>query len=692
MTRHAELFSLLTFFFLFTGCSSDSGNDFTYSATIAEGRAAVSEVIEETGAVSISVALVDGDGVIWSEAFGSADRDAGMDATADTLYGACSISKIIATVAVMILVDQGEVALDEPVTTYVPDFSMPLDERYQDITARMLLNHSSGLPGYDPGSVTSDPFPEYAAQMLDGLTYQRLLYEPGTISAYNNDGFTMVENLVKAVTGEDYPDFVRQRVLEPLGMSSSQFQDVPLDAGSYARAYNGESLWPLYSFNVYASGGLYSTPEELSRVAMMLINEGVYGGGRILSASSVAAMAQDQRLGSFNPVPCDESRYGLGWDTVAQPGLAAVGVTAWQKTGDISGIYGSNMVVVPEENLGVVIFGASGAVATTFGSSHAVRIANRILLRALVERGRISEMPDPLSSTPLPLQAVTQEEKDTYPGIYASSMGICRLSYEADDALTLEVFSPDWTPTYVNLRLRSDGWYAADSDPTTALRLLTRAGRSYIALRQRGASDHYSYTALSGQLLDDKPPLSAAWDARLAETWLPVNKDLSVHFPVKNEAPGLRLSTITGLTGYLQGNKILGDMTPASDDRLDGKFLIVPDNVRGLEDAAIETWDGQEWLRLGSYLYRPLSGVPLLAAGPTTVTIGGDGFAEWLGLPSSGALSIIGSAFWFLYDAEVTEIDSGTGSVDLSLLGAGAKYLLLCGETGTEITLGLATP
>ena len=88
-------------------------------------------------------------------------------------------------------------------------------------------------------------------------------------------------------------------------------------------------------------------------------------------------------------------------------------------------------------------------------------------------------------------------------------------------------------------------------------------------------------------------------------------------------------------------------------------------------------------------LYRPLSGIPLLASGPATVTIGSDGFAEWRRLPSSGTLSISGATYWFLYDADFKELASGTGSGTPSFSGAGAKYLVLFGTQGAAISLNL---
>jgi len=421
----------------------------------------------------------------------------------------------------------------------------------------------------------------------------------------------------------------------------------------------------------------------------MFANNGVYNGKRILSAQSVAAMAEDQRQGTFNPVPNESDRFGLGWDTVAQPGLAAVGVKAWQKTGDLTGVYGTCIVVVPEANLGVVVFGTSGSLATSYGSDHAVKIAERILLRALVERGLISAMPPALSTVDLPLTAVPAADKATYPGTYASSNGVFRVTYGAGDALTVNVYQSGWQDAYSNFKLRSDGWYAADGDPVTALRLLTASGRQYLALRKPTASRFYSFTTLVAQRLDAKPAISAAWLARVGERWLPVNKDLTIHYPVKVDDQSVQLTAIPALTGYLLSSKILADMTPPSNDRLDGMFLIVPDGVRGLHDAAMETWNAEQWLRLGSYLYRPQSTIPLLAPGPAAVTIGADEFAEWRRLPAAGTISVTNATYWALFDATYTELASGTGPGTHAFAGVGAKYLVLFGAAGTSIILNL---
>jgi len=116
-------------------------------------------------------------------------------------------------------------------------------------------------------------------------------------------------------------------------MNTSRY---PLDyfpEESFAKRYADDTPQPQLFLNSFGSGGLYSTPMDMAKIAMMFLGKGRVGTVRILSEASVAAMGVDQTLSSFNPVKSKSFSYGLGWDTVIQPGLAAVGVTGWQKGG-----------------------------------------------------------------------------------------------------------------------------------------------------------------------------------------------------------------------------------------------------------------------------------------------------------------------------------------------------------------------
>ncbi|MHB8910940.1 MAG: serine hydrolase domain-containing protein [Syntrophales bacterium] len=681
---------------LLLGCSSSDSAD---TGIIAEARAAASEAMAESEASGLTLAVVDGERVIWTECRGYADWAAKKPVLPETMFGIGSVSKMFATIAVMKLVEKERISLKEPLVTYLPQFSM-LSPEYRNVTVQMLLNHSAGFPGGDlRDSMSAEPFGGYAAQVMDGMKYQRLKHAPGYLNVYSNDGFTMVENLVKAVTGMSYPEYVQKEILALLGMNDSRYTDAHLPDGSYAKTYTGDAtspyafLQPYVSLNMYATGGLYSSAADMAKLAMMLINGGVHGATRILSSGSIAAMSQDQTVGTFNPEPSDFIRYGLGWDTVTEAGLSAVGIKGWQKSGSIGGPYGnmfhSTMIVAPDARLGVVVMMASNKTS----SETVTRVAERIMLRALIDRGILAAMPAPLPQNPLPVVAPTAGEKSTFSGFHAASGALYRLSFAANDSIDLDKYQNDaWQPLYQGFRKRTDGWYAADGDSITALRLLSSSGRSYISVRKKDGAGHYATATLMAQRLDPRNAISAAWQARLAARWLPVNEGSLASFPDLLSDPVSTLRTVDDLTGYLlAGAAVLRDMDPQDDDRLDGMFLQIPQvNGRDLVDAAIERRDDSDWLRLGSSLLRPLSGVSSLPAGSTTVAIGTEGFAEWRKLPATGSISITNAAAWGLYNGDLQLKGSGRGNGSAVLPGSGeAAYLVLYGAPGTGVALNL---
>jgi hypothetical protein len=477
-------------------------------------------------------------------------------------------------------------------------------------------------------------------------------------------------------------------------MTNSRYADDYLPEGSYARPYTGETPQPYTSLNLYATGGLYSSAADMGKLIMMLINGGLSGTTRILAPGSIAAMSVDQTLGTFNPAPTDMVRYGLGWDTVAQPGLKAFGIRGWQKGGTINGSYGTmyraTMIVAPDAKLGVVVM-----MASNLSSSDMVgKVGERVLLAALVDNGTIAEMPAKLSQNPLPVIPPTAEEKNTYSGFYAESSTLYRLSFAADGSMTVESYDGNiWTAKYVAFKKRSDGWYAADGDSITALRFLTASGRKYIDYRKLYGAEHYTTTYLLAQQLDTRGTISAAWQNRMATRWLPVNKGLNLSsFLDLSVDPSLLLTSVDGLTGYLFTDaNIVRDMDPPAADRLGGMYLQIPQvSGRDLTDAAIERWEESDWLRSGSTLYRPLSGISSVPAGPALITIGSEGFSEWRKLPASGSISISNATAWRLYDSNFIQKSSGKGSGSVVLPGSGeAAYLMLFGAPGATIHLNL---
>jgi CubicO group peptidase (beta-lactamase class C family) len=402
------------------------------------------------------------------------------------MFGIGSVSKIFAAIAAMKLVERGVVDLDTPLVHYLPSFRMA-SAGYEKITVRMLLNHSSGFPGTDyRNSETTSAVPGYLNQVLQTLSMARLKVPPGYMSVYSNDGFTLIEALAQAMTGKSYVQFVQDEILTPLGMENTRYTIGAFPAGSYAKVYVNGVVQPQEFVNVFASGGVYTTAKDMARIAMMFLGGGTVDKTRILSGASVAEMAVDQTVGTFNPVHSNSTAFGLGWDSVSQPGLLAVGIDGWLKSGDVSG-YSAAIVVSPMAQLGIVVIGASG-----FGSDRAVVIAERVLLRALAENGRIAGFPSPLPAVVPPVAPVSDGLLAAIAGEYAGGTAIVQLQAQPDGSLLFLTRSVNgWTQFGFPMKYRNDGWFASDETPLVAIEVVNAGGTQYIVKRAPAGYGHY---------------------------------------------------------------------------------------------------------------------------------------------------------------------------------------------------------
>ncbi|MEN6437860.1 MAG: serine hydrolase domain-containing protein [Syntrophobacter sp.] len=665
----------------------NTGN--TYTETIATGRAAMQALLDDTSLniPSGSVALVEGDRVIWSETFGYIDKASKIQPKAETMFCIGSVSKIIGASAVMSLVDRGSIDLDMPLAHYLPEFRM-LSPQYSQITVRMLLNHSAGFGGGEFRNMFSYvPLAGYAEGLEQALAEQRLKHAPGYLSVYCNDCVTMIEPLVASVSGgKSYAEYVQENILKPLVMKNSHFTLTPFAAGTYAPGYIGENPDSQEFAQPHASGGLYTTPENMLHFAVMLMNGGMYEGNRILSEQSVAEMGSDQmRSVAFNPVPTEA--YGLGWDNVAHSGLAAVGVRGWHKKGGTM-VYETDFVVAPEEGLAVMV---------TFSgrSLLAGRPAEQIMLHALAERGSIPNVPVPLPDTKKTAKAATSADLTAIVGTYANKGGPIRVKLEPGKPRTLQIstaydFSGKaWGGTVTGYKLRTDGSFSTDTAPNVSYRALVADGRRYLVKSEPKWSGHYLEESPYGQQVQAAAPISAAWQSRVGKTWLAVNEDANEYLLANGIRPRFRLDALDGLPGYLFATSMYTTsqiVNPSMSDQVARMFLKIPmEQGRDLNDVVIVERGGEEWVRYGSTLYRPLTSVPVLPAGESTVGIGAEGYSEWRQAPVAGTAAITGATAWKLYDPDLNLISSGTGGT--ADVGTPGSYLMLFGSPDATINL-----
>ncbi len=673
---------------ILAGCSSNKS-----TVAITEGRAYAKQLMDASGANAVTVALMDGSDVIWAEAFGVADKSTSRAPTTNTLFGIGSTSKMFATTAVMKLVDQGKISLDEPVTTYLPQFVM-LSPEYAQITVRMLLNHSSGFPGTDyRGAVTTSARTDYADQVVQTLAVSRLKTTPGFMSVYCNDGFTLIEKVIEAVSGKSYAQFVSDEIFTPLGMTLSRYPLEPFPAGSYAKGYINDVEYPQEYVDAYGSGGVYSTPSELMKFATVFLGTSD-AGKKILSRNAVSTMTVDQISNSFVVTDDDAFRYGLGWDTVQEPGLGAVGLTAWAKGGD-SDIYGSEFIVVPQLNLAVAVIGVSG-----FGSGNATKLAEKILLGALVDKGILKSIPDVLDPSDLPLATVPDDIAD-YAGYYAFNAGVFKIALTSDNALEFSIFKGDSWAVTSTVKYRTDHWFHADSAPGTGTSFVVADGRRYMVSDKLGGMGHYKSKTAELQQIQSVGTTTAAWAARIGKTWLVANEfaDASSWW---NGATGPRLSLYAepGLDGVVMAGRWTSNSAPATqvlnasaDDSTATMILVIPlMNGRDMNDLNVESYGAEEWLRMGSYRFRPLETVPDVTVSPTEVTIGEDGFNEWVHLPATGSaitISAPSSGRWAVYDSQWALVSTGLGSTTSAVTFPASGYVIVIGEPADSFTISM---
>lgn len=586
--------------------------DKSFDEAIAWGREQINLALGAGQAPAVSVALLSGNKVLWQQAFGWVDRAAGLAASTATRFNVGSVSKVLAALAVTVLVDRGRVRLDDPVVRHLPEFRM-LSPEYRQITLRQLLDHSSGLPGTHPrrNVFAFSPYPGYAAEVEVALADVHLKHVPGLLAVYCNDGFTLVERVVLAVTGKSYPEFVHEAILAPLGMNLSDYALAPAPAGSVALPHaDGKPLGQEF-VNAHATGGLCTTPGDMMKLAAMLLSGGVHEGRRIVSEAGIAEMGRDQTTGLLiNPSP--EWRWGLGWDSVRHPGLDAAGIRAWQKNGGTT-FFNSEFFVLPEARLGLLLTGSGMGYGPT-------RIAEGVLLRALRGSGTIRALPQPLDARVPGTVSVPSAQVRALAGIYGN--------YDAP----LKVHTPDgerldllrwragqggqpgqWREMHAGLRLRRDGWWWSEADASMSYRWEQVQGHRYLIARRAGGAGHYQVTLpLGEQMPAASSALPAAWAARVGSRWEVTNEapDSTAH--LGGTTPFATLGELPELPGYVLWEDGLWGTTqllrPLSDERAGMAVQVPVNNGRDLAELVIENRGGQLWMHAAGWLYRRLEG------------------------------------------------------------------------------------
>ena len=303
----------------------------------------------------LSAAVVHDQELVWTGASGYADRERKIPATPGTIYSICSISKLFTSLAVMQLRDQGRIRLDDPVQKHLPWFTIRRSNPESgEITVEGLLTHASGLPREAAFPYWSGPdfeFPTHE-QIVGALPAQETLYPAETYFQYSNLGLTLAGEIVAAVSGQPYGEYVRANVLGPLRLSSTSPEMPAAERGKRLAAGYGpwrregeRELLPFFQAKGIApAAGYASTAEDLGRFASWQFRLLQHQSKEVLDPNTLREM---QRVHWVDPD--FETTWGLGFVVDRSDGTTFVG-----HDGACPG-YRTSLLTQPDERIAVVV-------------------------------------------------------------------------------------------------------------------------------------------------------------------------------------------------------------------------------------------------------------------------------------------------------------------------------------------------
>lgn len=583
-------------------------------------------LIKSYEVTSVQYAVIDKGLISVSGQRGVYSKSENRPLTADNMYGIGSVSKMFAASVIMKLSEQSKLNLDSPVTTYIKEFKMA-DERYKDITVRMLLNHSSGIMGssFNNAFLFDDNDTLAHDQLLARLKVQNLKADPGAFSVYCNDGFTLAELVVERVSGKSFTDFINQYITDPLGMKNTKTTQASFDESRLSRAYypGVENAVPADTINVIGAGGIYSTAEDLCRFAQIFMKE-QGEAGIVLSQTLAASMAGEEYKRGMWPEKSENFKYGLGWDNVHTQPFADYGIKALSKGGDTY-FYHSSLIVLPEQNLAATVISSGGS------SLYNQMIAESLLMEALGSEGIMAkntkaEATEASATETSKSPAVMPSDMLRYAGYYGDNQNILKVDIsEAGDMFITIPSVKDYKETYKY----SDGGVFTDKLGILKLDFVDeKNGKTYIHVSTKrvisglGVSDFSNYIA---QKLESNPlekSIEAAWERRNGKSYYVVDEKYSSQayiIPIIST----KVSLDKGIPGYLGSGKIKDENTTVAAVEIPGM------SGRDMNEVEFYTKDGFEYLKDNHNTSISEDAIKEIKPGLSSVMISKDGYAIW---------------------------------------------------------------
>lgn len=397
-----KLSILITFLFLFliTGVKAQLPQVFTVAKSPEEVGfsterlkrldAHFQDIIEKGIAPNIVTFIAKKGKIVHYKAFGYSNLETKQVLKKDDIFRIASQSKLITTVGLLMLFENGKFFLDEPISKYIPAFKNPkvlvsFDEKDKskfvtrpaksEITIRQLLSHSAGIP-YEHALQDLPEFKvpffcstenDILKDVVDKIAARPLIADPGTQFVYglNTD---VIGRLIEVISGMSFDEYLRKKVLDPLGMKDTYFYLPDAKAPRLVELYSKGNIndklsvhsnetyrkYAISGKRTYFSGGagLLSTIEDYAKICQFILNKGKFNGKRLLSRSTIEIMERNQIGESF--VWDRNDKFGLGLQIISSESHygdnATTGSLTW------GGMYCSEYTIDQKEETIMLVF------------------------------------------------------------------------------------------------------------------------------------------------------------------------------------------------------------------------------------------------------------------------------------------------------------------------------------------------